>query len=53
MSRIQTTRPCGGNPFEYLTELQRDAEQVQANPAGWLPLNYEATLAALGKADTS
>jgi transposase len=53
MSLIQTTRRNGGNPFEYLTALQRHADAVRERPGEWLPWNYEATLAAMGKADTS
>lgn len=47
MSIINTCRLEGINPFEYLTALQRNAERVRANPAQWLPWNYEATLAGL------
>ena len=47
MSLINTCRLEGINPFEYLTALQRNAERVRANPAQWLPWNYEATLAGL------
>lgn len=42
MSLIYTCQLCGANPFEYLTELQRHAEQVAAAPAAWLPWNYTA-----------
>jgi hypothetical protein len=44
MSLIYTCQLCGANPFEYLTELQRHAEQVAAAPAAWLPWNYRANL---------
>lgn len=40
MSLIYTCELCGANPFEYLTELQRHAEEVAAAPARWLPWNY-------------
>jgi hypothetical protein len=40
MSLIYTCQLCGANPFEYLTELQRHADQVAAAPAHWLPWNY-------------
>ncbi len=46
MSLIATCQLAGANPFEYLTELQRHAEQVRANPAAWLPWNYKAAVAA-------
>jgi hypothetical protein len=50
MSLIYTCELCGANPFEYLTELQRHAEQVAANPARWLPWNYRDTLCAAAEA---
>ena len=33
------------NPFDYLTELQRHAAELRANPAGWMPWNYQERLA--------
>ena len=53
MSLIRTTQRCGGNPFEYITALQRHADLVCFRPGEWLPWNNEATLAALWKADKS
>ncbi len=44
MSLIHTCEVCGGNPFDYLTELQRHAAEVKENPAAWMPWNYRATL---------
>lgn len=44
MSLIYTCQLCSANPFEYLTELQRHADQVAAAPAAWLPWNYCAHL---------
>jgi hypothetical protein len=44
MSLIYTCQLSGANPFEYLTELQRHANQVAAAPAAWLPWNYRANL---------
>lgn len=46
MSLIYTCQLCGANPFEYLTELQRHAQEVAAAPAAWLPWNYRANLPA-------
>ena len=40
MSLIHTCELCGANPFDYLTELQRHAEEVAAAPERWLPWNY-------------
>jgi hypothetical protein len=45
MTLIYTCELCGANPFDYLTELQRHAAEVAANPASWLPWNYRDTLA--------
>ena len=47
MSLIATAKLAKANPFDYLTELQRHAEEVEENPAGWLPWNYRETLAHL------
>ncbi len=44
MSLIHTCESCGGNPFDYLTELQRHAAEVSLNPTQWMPWNYRATL---------
>jgi transposase len=46
MSLIHTCELCRANPFEYLTALQRHADQVVAAPADWLPWNYRANLSA-------
>ena len=35
------------NPFDYLTELQRHAEELKQNPSEWMPWNYRETLARL------
>jgi len=32
------------NSFDYLTELQRHAAELKANPAEWMPWNYRDTL---------
>ena len=40
MSLIHTCELNGVNPFEYLTELQRHAEQVKQAPGQWMPWNY-------------
>ena len=45
MSLIHTCELCEANPFEYLTELQRHAAQLAANPAAWMPWNYRDQLA--------
>jgi hypothetical protein len=48
MSLIHTCQLCGANSFNYLTELQRHARELAANPAEWMPWNYGETLARVG-----
>ena len=48
MSLIHTCQLCGANSFEYLTELQRHAQELAANPAAWMPWNYRETLKPAG-----
>jgi transposase len=52
MSLIHTSESCGGNPFDYLTQLQRHAAELAKDPGRWMPWNYRATLdeAALSSA---
>jgi len=45
MSLIHTAELNQIAPFEYLVALQRHAAVVAANPADWMPWNYQATLA--------
>ena len=49
MSLIHTCELNGANPFEYLTELQRHAEELRTNPSAWMPWNYRQTLERLAK----
>jgi hypothetical protein len=44
MSLIHTAELTGANPFDYLTELQKHAKDVAANPALWMPWNYRETM---------
>jgi hypothetical protein len=44
MSLIHTSRLCGMNPFDYLTELKKHAQELQANPSAWMPWNYKDML---------
>ncbi len=46
MSLIHTCGFCKANPLDYLTEIERHADQVAANPGKWMPWNYRQTLAA-------
>jgi transposase len=43
MSLIYTCQLNEANPFDYLTALQRHADQVTASPALWMPWNYRET----------
>ena len=45
MSLIHTCDLNGANSFDYLTELQRHAEELKRNPGDWMPWNYRNTLA--------
>ena len=47
MSLIHTCELNGANPFDYLTELLRHAEELKQNPSAWLPWNYRDTLTRL------
>jgi hypothetical protein len=47
MSLIYTCQIQGVDPFDYLTELQRHAEDLEARPEEWLPWTYKETLARL------
>ncbi len=44
MSLIHTCQLCDTNSFDYLTELQRHAQDVETKPAEWMPWNYRETL---------
>ena len=44
MSLIHTCELNGVNPFEYLTELNKHASALAANPADWMPWTYRDTL---------
>ena len=50
MSLIHICELNGANPFDYLTELQRHAEELKRNPSEWMPWNYRETLARLARA---
>ncbi len=52
MSLIHTCELNGANPFDYLTELERHADQLAANPQDWMPWNYRQTLAAFATPPT-
>jgi hypothetical protein len=45
---IHTCELNGVNPFDYLNELQRHAEELKQAPSEWMPWNYRETLARTG-----
>ena len=44
MSLVHTCRLSDANPFDYLTELQRNRRELFRSPAEWMPWNYRNTL---------
>jgi hypothetical protein len=46
MSLIYTCQLNKVNPFDYLTELERHADQIVCHPERWMPWNYGETLTA-------
>lgn len=44
MSLIYTCELCGVSPFEYLTELHRNADRVADAPDCWLPWNFQTSV---------
>ena len=53
MSLIHTCELNGANPFDYLTELQRHAEELKQKPSEWMPWNYRETLARLATSEAA
>jgi transposase len=50
MSLIHTCELSDTNPFDYLTQLQRNASQLAKNPRDWMPWNFCARLTQLDTA---
>jgi transposase len=44
MSLIYTCQLSDVNPFDYLTALHRNADQLAREPSQWMPWNYSETL---------
>jgi transposase len=44
ISFIHTCELNGANAFDYLSELQKQAEELAKNPAAWMPWNYREAL---------
>jgi transposase len=53
MSLIHTCYFSGADPFDYLTQLQRNHERVTAAPADWMPWNYRQQLVSAEPASGS
>ena len=54
MSLIHTCQLCGVDPFDYLTALQRHADELSSDPAKWMPWNCRGMLdSAITPAGTS
>ena len=47
-SLIYTCTLADANPYEYLTQLQRNKKHVHKAPSEWMPWNYIETLKSLG-----
>jgi transposase len=47
MTLIHTCQLCGGNSFDYLTELLKHAGELAAHPTEWMPWNYREKLGRL------
>jgi len=50
MTLIHTCELNDANPFDYLTELQKNKDKLASNPGAWMPWNYRETLAAAAAA---
>lgn len=50
MSLIHTAMKNNINAFDYLNALQEHVDLLETNPEGFLPWNYQATVAAMSQA---
>ena len=53
MSLIHTCELNGVNPFDYLIELQKHAEELAKHPAAWMPWSYRETVQQTGTSQPS
>ena len=53
MSLIYTCELNGVNPFDYLTELECHAAELDAHPEQWMPWNYRSTLEGISTSTAS
>ena len=49
MSLIYSCQLCGADPFDYLTQLQRHAQDLANQPENWMPWNYRESLPAAAR----
>jgi transposase len=47
-SLTHTCELNAADPFDYLNQLQRHAEELKHTPSEWMPWKYRATLARTG-----
>jgi uncharacterized protein (DUF1800 family) len=52
MSLIYTCQLSNVNPFDYLTALLRNFDQLAREPAQWMPWNHSEALPSLAPAPT-
>ena len=52
MSLIHTAELCGANPFDYLIQLHRHADELAENPSQWMPWNYLERFRTLARVDS-
>jgi hypothetical protein len=45
MSLIHTCYFSAADPFDYLTQFERNHTRVRAAPGNWMPWNYQQQLA--------
>lgn len=52
MSLIHSCELNGVNPFDYLTELQRHARELEVSAREWLPWNYRESVVRMAGMST-
>lgn len=51
MSLVHSCELNGANPFDYLTELQRRAEELHRQPAAWMMIPHHQGAIDMAKAE--
>jgi transposase len=49
MSLIHTCNLAKGNPFDYLTVLQKYSANLRSEPQRWMPWNYKDTISSMAQ----